>query len=271
MGKDHTVCEDYALAGRPGDNSAFAIVCDGCSSSPDVDFGARVLALTAREILKSEMSSSMPRNHEELGRHIIRRADVVQAMFPSLHYKYLDATLLLAWVAGNELTCHMYGDGVFFHKIGDSTRVVHINYKVPIEGGERGAPSYLSYFLEETRKQTYVDAGGSKTMFDGLFTLEKGKEPAMTGTTTEMKPFDPVVIKAVVAPGDVIAVCSDGINSFRKANSESVMWQPIAAQYVDFKNLNGVFVQRRLSAMQLQFSKIGTTNRDDISMAAIHV
>ena len=51
IGKNHIVCEDYALA-YTGPIITYAIVSDGCSSSPDVDFGARCLAMSAKRELR---------------------------------------------------------------------------------------------------------------------------------------------------------------------------------------------------------------------------
>ena len=52
IGYSHTVCEDYALAGKINNDISFAIVCDGCSASPHVDVGARILTYAALSQLK---------------------------------------------------------------------------------------------------------------------------------------------------------------------------------------------------------------------------
>lgn len=51
IGHDHTVCEDYALADTFLD-TAYAVVCDGCSASPEVDFGARCMAMSAKRAIR---------------------------------------------------------------------------------------------------------------------------------------------------------------------------------------------------------------------------
>lgn len=51
IGKTHEVCQDYARAGDL-DGRQFAIVSDGCSSSPDTDFGARALVMSAIQCRK---------------------------------------------------------------------------------------------------------------------------------------------------------------------------------------------------------------------------
>ena len=48
IGNSHSVCQDYAISGLV-ENGAYAILSDGCSSSPDVDVGARMLSLSAKE------------------------------------------------------------------------------------------------------------------------------------------------------------------------------------------------------------------------------
>lgn len=52
IGKTHTVCQDYAHAGFiPGTDQAYAIVSDGCSGSPDTDFGSRFMVTAAIQVL----------------------------------------------------------------------------------------------------------------------------------------------------------------------------------------------------------------------------
>ena len=51
IGNDHTICEDFALADVEA-GLAYAIVCDGCSASTDVDFGARALAFSAKRTIQ---------------------------------------------------------------------------------------------------------------------------------------------------------------------------------------------------------------------------
>ncbi len=62
-GSTHKMCEDYALTNdrfNPGNPTApgpiigtpFAILADGCSSSPHTDFGARLLSASVRHIVR---------------------------------------------------------------------------------------------------------------------------------------------------------------------------------------------------------------------------
>jgi Protein phosphatase 2C len=263
IGKDHIVCQDYALSGAT-DKIAYAIVCDGCSGSPDVDFGARALALAARETLRLAKDTGM--DYKNFGNAAIRRADTMMALFPTLHPQYLDSTLLIAWVYNDKLTAYIFGDGMFYHKSGPTARTVHIEFSVPKDGTERSMPDYLSYELDPQNKETYIELGGVKKVSDCIFNGTK-----TSGTERPMRTFDPVVITAPVVKGDVISLCSDGINSFKEGGVREIPWQEMFPYFADFKHLNGVFVRRTLRALSRECAKKQWAHSDDISLAAIAV
>jgi hypothetical protein len=72
-----------------------------------------------------------------------------------------------------------------------------------------------------------------------------------------------------VAEGDVIAVVSDGINSFRKADNTPLAWIELIDEFTGFKTFEGEFVLRRIAAFKRKCLKEGITHSDDISVAAI--
>ncbi len=205
-------------------------------------------------------------DYRTFGLTTIRKADVIWAIFPLLDRGYLDSTLLIAWVCDSKLTMFMFGDGVFFHRSGESVRAVHVEYAIPKDGVDKPAPDYLSYLLDERRKEDYTDLGGVKRVYDCII---QGKN--VSGTETPVRPFDPVVITAPVSKGDVIAVCSDGINSFRQGNTVPITWQEMVPEFVGFKNFKGVFVRRRLRRLSQDCRAKDWSHSDDISMAAIVV
>ncbi len=268
IGSTHDTCEDYAVSGGHGP-FAYAIVCDGCSSADDVDFGARMLALAARETLKIARNS--PLSYEQFGSLTVHRADTVSSILPQIDPNFLDATLLIAWVDNGQLTALIYGDGVFLHKTAESVHAVHVEFKVPMEGVMRAAPAYLSYLLDTDRKASYDDLGGTKEINDCIIKPAGNDLVNISGSLVPHKPFDPVIITAPVAPGDIIAVCSDGINSFRHADDTPVPWTDLVKEYVGFKNYEGVFVQRRMAAFRRKCQKDFISHTDDISVAAIAV
>ena len=254
IGKDHVTCEDYALSDIiVSDNLPYAIVCDGCSASPDVDFGARILAKAAEQTIFFHNNYN-DINYELFSALTVQTASKIYNVFPTLHPQALDATLLVAWVDKGILTCYIYGDGVFIHKSQNATRLVHVDFV-------SGAPAYLSYNLDTKRKQNYmVEANFDKHVIDtidGSFDYKR------------MKPFDPVVITAPVNSGDIISVCSDGINSFRHSNDDPIKWTELVEEFSGYKNFTGEFVNRRINAFKRRCKKENITFLDDISIASI--
>jgi serine/threonine protein phosphatase PrpC len=248
IGRDHTICEDYALAGIHKE-TAFAIVCDGCSASPDVDFGARVLALMAREsIFLSSFNDSY-----EFGDATIKAAHGIAKGFPNLHPQCLDATLLVASVFEKNLVAYIYGDGVMVHRNKEGIKSVHIHVT-------SGAPDYLSYQLDKRRAESY----------DNLVDNRKEVWTSFNGVH-DYKPFEPFTYRIPVEEGDVISLISDGINSFRKESNEVIDWKDLVEEFSGFKNFEGQFVQRRVGAFKRKVNKEKWHHFDDISIASIVV
>lgn len=260
IGSDHDVCEDYALS-IAGDTSAFIALCDGCSSSPDVDFGARALALSAKRTLSvggGDMIADL------FGKVTIHNLGNLHEKLP-IHPHSLDATLLVAFVKENNFKSHIFGDGVFFHKTHTTLRIIHVDFEPNSDG--KSCPAYLSYYLDELRKKDYETiATGSKHILDILFYIgDKGS----IEKEDYVKPFVPVTFDGTVNKGDIIGIMSDGVNSFRHSDNSEIPWVEMVKSFVDFKTTSGVFVQRRLSSLKRQYVKEHTSHYDDISMASI--
>lgn len=258
IGKDHTVCEDYALAGVHND-IAYGIVCDGCSASVDVDFGARVLALSAKETLFNMVYTPLsflrekPVTVEDFGSHTIKKASEVFKTFPMLNPLTLDTTLLVAWVKDKKLTAYMFGDGVIVHRTKTGIKMEHVHLT-------SGAPDYLSYSLDKERTAAYNRLKDNRkelwTSHDGIH---------------DYKPFVPVVYESPVEDGDTISVISDGINSFHKSDNTQIDWKDLVDEFTGFKNFEGQFVLRRLLAFKRKTTKENWHHLDDISVASIVV
>jgi hypothetical protein len=252
IGKDHIVCEDYALA-YSGPAITYAIVSDGCSASPEVDFGARCLAMSAKRELRL--------NNDLLafsGKKAIANAQRVIDVFPYLSPQFLDATLLVAAVNGNHLLVEMYGDGVMVHRKKSGITAVHIQLS-------SGAPDYLSYHLDPIRKQAYDKIEDNEKVVT-FFTDGKLGDGNRKG---DWGPFDPFIYDTTVEVGDVIAVISDGINSFRRMNNDPIPWQDLIEEFTGYKTFEGEFVLRRIAAFKRKCLKEGITHSDDISVGAI--
>ncbi|MCX4246815.1 protein phosphatase 2C domain-containing protein [Paraliomyxa miuraensis] len=136
LGDTHVVCEDFALAGRTALGEAYAIVCDGCSSSPQTDVGARLLALAAQACLRL---GRLPDAEE-----VVERAARAGALL-ELPPRGLDSTLLVALTDAERCRVRVFGDGVVAARRRDGGLHVH-RFEHP-----DGAPPYPSYGLDPER------------------------------------------------------------------------------------------------------------------------
>ena len=251
IGSEHTVCEDYALA-KVNAGLAYAIVSDGCSASPDVDLGARAMVMSAERALRL----STEYTPEKFGEITIRNAQRLFDVFPHLHPQALDATLLVAWVEDKKLRVYAYGDGVIYIKNKGIISTIHINLT-------SGAPDYLSYTLNAERQSAYENVADNK----------KQISVTVDGKTiqTDHKPLQPYFTEMPVEDGDIIAVISDGVNSFRETDNTIIDWKDALKDVTDFRTTHGEFVLRTISALKRKCLKEGRTHYDDLSIGVIVV
>ena len=268
IGHDHTVCEDYAIAGNIDNRITYAIVCDGCSASPDVDFGARVLAMAARETLSYKLAiedglfEGMDPNlsAERFGQVTVNKAQEVCRTIRHLHPQALDATCLVLFIQNNQATVMMFGDGVFIHRTPTSVNAVHISLT-------SGAPDYLAYESDKNRKKAYNALVDNKKIITTKYTSGTDVEVA----TLHRQPLEPYSAIIPVQSGDVLSVISDGIGSFRKSDNEAMNWEQLVDEFTAYKNFEGQFVQRRIKALKRKCLKENWQHLDDISIASIVV
>jgi hypothetical protein len=258
IGREHVVCEDYALSGRI-DSIAYAAVADGCSSSVDVDVGARALLFAVRDCVLDDFRG---RGWYWLGRNIVRKAQSALSHFLTLHPQTLDATVLLAATQGHSALAFMWGDGVIVHRKQDVTRVWHLQYP-------SGAPFYLSYHLDSERLRQYrTMADTTKVLTEHCLFPDGSRHKA---SSRVLAAEEQVGFDMEIAHGDVLAVLSDGINQYRRADGSSIPYLDLVDDFTKFKQTKGLFAQRRLKSFARQCRQQEILHDDDVSMAAIVV
>src|ERR1043166_7427722 len=121
IGSTHAVCQDYAVAGdctaaisradgACAPRGPYAILSDGCSSSPDTDTGARLLVKAAERLLREAGGAGA------LGLARVPAGGAgpppPRGGPPGPPPQAVDATLLTAPLCGDELIVGCSGDGV---------------------------------------------------------------------------------------------------------------------------------------------------------------
>lgn len=271
IGHSHTICEDYALAGEINDKLSYAIVCDGCSSSDNVDVGARILAHSAKEYLCSRYANynDIPDNLDahEIGLSIITRAvpHIKVLMLPNTS---LDATLIISLASEDKITTFFYGDGAMAYKCTDDIYYQEVEFP-------SGAPFYLSYLLDPSRENGYLTQLGRKAIVKYYQLQEDGLNQIGEKILDDLE--TPEFFKELAGgscDSEWTAIMSDGIQTYQTTDEFGIQHDcPVedAIKKVSaYKGFKGKFVERRMKRMRKNCEKEGITHYDDISIATIY-
>lgn len=254
LGKTHTVCQDYAATYNKNGKLVLA-VSDGCSSSPDTDFGSRLLVKTGiREVLVHESDIFSPTA-------MLQQASNVQENL-GLSPDSLDATLLLASLHEDLLKIQMWGDGVVFVKFNNGTSTT---WEVQFEDN---APSYMSYLCNDNRLLKYLERHGKRTLWSC-----SNNEPMTQVEAAPVKDKFWITLNVLCSEIESVFLFSDGVKSFHRMVNGS--WQPIPLsevldQITAVKNFNGEFMVRRMRKFLYDFCpKNNWIHEDDVAVAAL--
>lgn len=262
-GHSHYVCQDYANSGRDNQGQAFAIVSDGCSGSPDTDFGSRLLVKSLMNMIvpSADRSSS---GHENI--HSWAAWDALDhAKSIGLLPTCCDATLLSAYIQENCVYASMYGDGAFCIKMIDKPARAYVysymaNY-----------PRYISYNLQKDRLKSFRECKDNDKILDiyqkneiGIFEKVERRNLGNDSIYERFYGYE--------KDCEWIALMSDGICDVRKVQSnEIVPVEEVFTELLNFKNMGGKFVQRRMNRFIKIIEEKGWRTQDDLSLAVINL
>ena len=274
MGKTHTICQDYAIAGsrtyKMDDEVGtfqYAILSDGCSGKPDpndpgspyTDFGARFLTRAAQKNLKEvPWLSTLPADR------ILAEAESM-ARAASLPQCALDATLLVAVAAEKYARTFQFGDGVVVSRERGTGK---LEYKTRKFGDNM--PYYLSYTSSFARQCDYKDKAKTVTTIRG-FTDENGIW-SRRETTTGLEDLKKDAGESIYSreDTDLILLLSDGAESFFDAAGNEVPLETVLTELMNFKNYSNAFVKCRCDwFFKTTCENNGWVHKDDFSMAGI--
>lgn len=271
IGASHDVCQDYAIAGRAGDDgpqaNPYVILSDGCSSSPDTDVGARLLVKAAAQTLMlgdGPPAALLGEMHAEAARRALDWAERA-----GLHRSSVDATLLTIHLLGGELLIGCTGDGVIYLESRSGARDLYsVSYS-------SGYPLYPGYAHQPDRLLSLADAGSDKEVRH--FHSAAAGMPLLHVGTTQGGPVTEVL--SVCAEDYVCAaVFSDGVHSFfspRRTETckgvEPVPLGEVVEELVGFRTVMGAFVRRRMKKVLKDCLIKGWRHTDDLSVGALHL
>ena len=249
MGKSHKVCQDYAYSGKNSVGNHVAVISDGCSASPDTDFGARFLVRSV-VICGAQTKFGIPNYEEALVRGAIWCASQAHKGL-LLSPQCLDATMMYLEVIGDKIIVVTAGDGVIFG-VTKNGQLDFWNIEYP-----SGAPFYPSYLLDEDRYDRYLEE------FGDTYVLKKNREDLLC----ENSEHDGMVHLSTFRKENYkfIGVASDGIHTCNMSTEEALK------QLTAFKGVKGDFVKRRMRRFLKNCRKNNTYPTDDISMAVVHL
>jgi serine/threonine protein phosphatase PrpC len=258
IGSQHNICEDYIIQGN--DPVPYIILADGCSTSENTEMGARILCHIAKQYLKYQSETSLSIDYHKMGQWVIHNAEMTARQL-GLKKRCLDATLIIAFIYNNEARVYMYGDGVVASQKDGVITTLITSYT-------KNAPYYLSYLIDEGRKNAYHDMQIDKveTAFvDGKFKKEE-KYAYDYGTSQFLPNFDERC--------DTLFICSDGILSFiveNPAERRLIEVHDFIPDFMAFKNFKGEYLKRRLNKALKKLDRDGITHFDDLSIGSFIV
>lgn len=257
-GKSHRVCQDFTWKGETS-----LVVADGCSGSSHTDTGARLLALSAAEILKKPPAFY----GDDFFLQIARKAGGA-ALDLGLPADSIDSTLLCARCDDRNVEIFTAGDG--FIVAGYRCGTVYSG-KVEYKGN---LPFYASYFLSPNRLSGFLNARAEREV--STFSLEDKKWIPVEENFLHFKGFTGYFKEARERLA-FIALFSDGADSFYRScrTSTGRYWEPVGAHrviepFLTFKKGAGEFVVRRARKVLKEFESGGIYHSDDLSIGVIH-
>jgi hypothetical protein len=266
-------CQDYAISGQLGNSVTYAIVADGCTSSPDTDVGARLVAAWFRQVLHmwqlywKRDYVAMDKSKNEFTKSFRRRFETDRDTIETFPLQCLDASLVAAihLPDTNQIITHIMGDGVVVAKT--KTGEVEIIYPE----WRLNAPPYMSYHLSDARARALIEAYDKDGSQHGQLNIKSSDgEVDIPDITMPLNIMEGLEDGGLTFTFDMskdyesISVCSDGILQL-----EDVKPLEAAIALTDVKVPGGTFVKRTCRRRLKDMDQTSNVAEDDFSMATI--
>lgn len=251
IGSQHKVCEDYIIKGH--NPEPYIILADGCSSSDNTEMGARILCHLAKKYLQYRSEDLHDLDYRKMGQWIIHNAEMVARQL-GLKVSCLDATLIVGYYLDKQVHIYMYGDGAIITKDGGRIEVHKVDFS-------NNAPYYLSYQIDDHRHELYHEMKNDMSI----------KVLSPDGEKCAVYAYDFASYFLFDGSYDTIFMTSDGIFSFIVENATERRIIPegdVLPDFMNFKNVKGEFLKRRLNKALKDLNKRDINHYDDLSVGA---
>ena len=148
---------------------------------------------------------------------------------------------------------YIYGDGCVVIQQKDYIEITAIEF-------EKNAPFYLSYLVDDYRFDLYEKINPKKTLI-----TESNMLPELAG---KVKYDDKVILTYDMTLMKTLMICSDGLQSFMQKTSSHIPALDIVPEMLEFKNIKGEFLKRRLNKYMKQLTKSSIGHTDDLTVGA---
>jgi len=247
-GRTHAVCQDYALAQTTA-RGAWALVCDGCSSSRDTDVGARLLAHAAAAILRDGRlpgSSACWRVADRAAGHL------------GLAPASVDATVVAALELPDRIVAIIRGDGIVAARRRDGT------IEVTLRRCRDECPDYPSVVGDPDRRACWLALAPPRAWIE----THGGLAPTSSARPARGHAWVGCFAKHEY---DRLLVATDGVSTLRTpGHVEPLDTAWVAARMLDAPSTTGCFVRRRLQRLGRADGPFAdAVPDDDIAVAAL--
>ncbi len=266
IGAAHAVCQDYAVA-RSG-VPAYAILADGCSSSPDTDIGARLLVKAAQTVITT-LTRDFGQDPDAALSHYytatLAKARALARRLP-LERECLDATLLTVLADRSHWSAAVYGDGVVAARRKDglleATAITYADH----------SPRYLNYRGDAERTLAFEARRDTERTVERLLIAPDGT--LCDACVREDEGGGLYYEAGSVKEYDWVAVLSDGVTSVTAqadaaGEAERMSLPAVLSALTAFKSTTGWFVQRRLRKFEQEMDRRRRRHHDDLTLAVI--
>jgi hypothetical protein len=247
------VCQDFATSGITND-MYFGILSDGCSGAPGSEYGAIDLVNGLEQYLYPDCKL----HHAFLG--ACGRADAARVL-RGKDRQTLYATLLCITLHNGVFKTAVGGDGyIVFRRRNTSIfeiRQIEFSKNAPFYPIYALTPDQKSFdFLQQDRivTNTVLDVSNPKEVMSKVYTIP---QEGICSTQNWFGDYD------------LGLIFSDGLGSFHDTNSNPVNFEEVLRVFLNFKNLRGEFIQRKMNFAWAEVDKLGWHNTDDFSVAGI--